>query len=125
MLNAATATPQALEAHGLLVNQDGARRSAFELAAQPQFPIATLARVWPELAEIPAGLVRRLEADAKYAVYLDRQADDVARYRRDEFDGRCPPTSTTPAFPASPTKSGTSSSPFAPRASARPAASRA
>ena len=29
-------------------------------------------------------LVPRLEADAKYAVYLDRQAEDVARYRRED-----------------------------------------
>ena len=83
-LHAATASPRDLEAHGLLVNRDGARRSAFELAAQAQFPIAILARVWPELGEIPANLVRRLEADAKYSVYLDRQAEDVARYRRDD-----------------------------------------
>ena len=84
MLDAATARPQVLAAHGLLVNRDGARRSAFELAAQSQFPIAVLTRVWPQLAEIPPRLARRLEADAKYSVYLDRQAEDVARYRRDE-----------------------------------------
>jgi tRNA uridine 5-carboxymethylaminomethyl modification enzyme len=83
-LRALTATPQTLEAHGLLVNRDGARRSAFELAAQSQFPIAILARVWPQLAEIPSKLVHRLEADAKYSVYLDRQAEDVARFRRDD-----------------------------------------
>ena len=84
MLHTAVAKPQDLAAHGLLANRDGARRSAFELAAQCQFPISVLARVWPELAEIPANLVRRLEADAKYSVYLDRQAEDVARYRRDD-----------------------------------------
>jgi tRNA uridine 5-carboxymethylaminomethyl modification enzyme len=84
LLTAATATPPVLEAHGLAVNQDGVRRSAFELAAQSQFPISSLVRVWPELATIPADLVARLEADAKYAVYLDRQAEDVARYRRDD-----------------------------------------
>jgi tRNA uridine 5-carboxymethylaminomethyl modification enzyme len=84
MLHAAAATPRDLEAVGLLASRDGARRSAFEWAAQCQFPIAMLARVWPELAEIPANLVRRLEADAKYSVYLDRQAEDVARYRRDD-----------------------------------------
>jgi tRNA uridine 5-carboxymethylaminomethyl modification enzyme len=84
LLRDAIATPQVLSAHGLAVNRDGARRSAFELAAQSQFPIAVLARVWPQLAEIPPGLARRLEADAKYLVYLDRQAEDVARYRRDE-----------------------------------------
>jgi tRNA uridine 5-carboxymethylaminomethyl modification enzyme len=84
LLTAATATPPVLEAHGLAINKDGIRRSAFELAAQAQFPISSLVRVWPELVTIPADLVARLEADAKYAVYLDRQAEDVARYRRDD-----------------------------------------
>ena len=84
MLHAATASPRELEAHGFAVNRDGVRRSAFDLAAQAQYPIADLARVWPELNEISAHLVRRLEADAKYSVYLDRQAEDVARYRRDD-----------------------------------------
>jgi tRNA uridine 5-carboxymethylaminomethyl modification enzyme len=84
MLHAASASPRELEAHGLCVNRDGARRTAFELAAQAQHPIAHLARVWPELNDIPAHLMRRLEADAKYSVYLDRQAEDVARYRRDD-----------------------------------------
>src|SRR5580693_5720364 len=65
MLKCATATPQ-------------------ELAAQTQFSLAILARVWPQLGHIPAHLVRRLEADAKYSVYLNRQAEDVARYRRDD-----------------------------------------
>jgi tRNA uridine 5-carboxymethylaminomethyl modification enzyme len=84
LLRDLTATPPVLEAHGLAVNQDGVRRSAFELAAQARFPISALARMWPELARIPAELVPRLEADAKYAVYLDRQAEDVARYRRED-----------------------------------------
>ncbi len=85
MLKAATATPRELEAQGFTVNRDGARRSAFELAAQTHFPIAMLANVWPQLRDIPANLVPRLEADAKYSVYLDRQAEDVARYRRDDL----------------------------------------
>jgi tRNA uridine 5-carboxymethylaminomethyl modification enzyme len=84
MLKATTATPRELEADGLTVNRDGARRSAFELAAQTQFSLAVLARVWPQLGRIPPHLVRRLEADAKYSVYLNRQAEDVARYRRDD-----------------------------------------
>jgi tRNA uridine 5-carboxymethylaminomethyl modification enzyme len=84
LLRAATASPRELEAHGLEINRDGVRRSAFDLAAQAQHPIAVLQRVWPQLAEIPAHLVPRLEADAKYSVYLDRQSEDVARSRRDD-----------------------------------------
>jgi tRNA uridine 5-carboxymethylaminomethyl modification enzyme len=84
LLRACVATPAALAGQGLETSQDGVRRSAFELAAQPQFSIAALCRVWPALQDIPPELVPRLEADAKYAVYLDRQAEDVARYRRDD-----------------------------------------
>ena len=83
-MTAARAAPTTLAAAGIAVNQDGVRRSAFELAAQPEFTLEVLARVWPALAEIPPKLARRLEADAKYAVYLDRQDADIERHRRSE-----------------------------------------
>jgi tRNA uridine 5-carboxymethylaminomethyl modification enzyme len=84
LMKTARAAPGSLAAAGIPVNHDGVRRSAFELAAQPDLGLDTLARVWPELASIPPKLARRLEADAKYAVYLDRQDEDVACYRRSE-----------------------------------------
>jgi tRNA uridine 5-carboxymethylaminomethyl modification enzyme len=84
MMKAAKAAPTALAAAGVAINQDGVRRSAFELAAQPHLTLETLAHVWPELAGIPPKLAQRLEADAKYAVYLDRQEADIARHRRSE-----------------------------------------
>ncbi len=84
LMKSAIATPATLASFGIAVNQDGVRRSAFELAAQPQFPIAALALVWPELGGVPAKLAPRLEADAKYAVYVERQAEDVARYRQED-----------------------------------------
>jgi tRNA uridine 5-carboxymethylaminomethyl modification enzyme len=83
-MKSATASPSALASAGIAVNQDGVRRSAFELAAQPHMTLDVLARVWPELGAIDHALARRLEADAKYSVYLDRQDEDVARYRRNE-----------------------------------------
>ncbi len=84
MMKAAKVAPTALAAAGVAINQDGVRRSAFELAAQPHLTLEALARVWPELADIAPKLARRLEADAKYAVYLDRQQADIERHRRSE-----------------------------------------
>jgi tRNA uridine 5-carboxymethylaminomethyl modification enzyme len=84
LMTACAATPSELRDRGVHVNQDGARRSAFELAAQPEMTIDALAKVWPELARLEPSIARRLEADAKYAVYLDRQEEDVARFRRSE-----------------------------------------
>jgi tRNA uridine 5-carboxymethylaminomethyl modification enzyme len=82
-LHTCTATPARLRDAGIAINQGG-RRSAFELVAQPDITIASLTRIWPELAAITPDLVPRLEADAKYSVYLDRQNEDVARFRRSE-----------------------------------------
>ena len=70
-----------LEPHGIVVSKDGVMRSAFDVASQGH-SIEFLSRVWPELREIPVCIRCRLEADAKYSVYLDRQADEVARHRR-------------------------------------------
>jgi tRNA uridine 5-carboxymethylaminomethyl modification enzyme len=81
-IKSATVAPPVLEAAGIHVNQDGVRRSAFELAAQPNHTLLTLSRVWPELGQIDLALARRLENDAKYAVYLERQELDIARHRQ-------------------------------------------
>jgi tRNA uridine 5-carboxymethylaminomethyl modification enzyme len=83
-LEALTATPQAIQAAGFAVSGDGVRRSALKLLAQAEEDPATLARIWPEIAEIPAGLLRQIANDSRYAGYLVRQQADIAAFRRDE-----------------------------------------
>ena len=46
--------------------------------------MADLTRIWPQFRAFDTKIAEQLETDAKYAVYLDRQASDVASYRRDE-----------------------------------------
>ncbi len=77
-------TPPALKRHGIAVNEDGIARSAAELLAYPGIDLSRLARVWPELAAIPAEIAEQVEIDAHYAGYLERQARDIASFRRDE-----------------------------------------
>jgi tRNA uridine 5-carboxymethylaminomethyl modification enzyme len=84
MACALTITPKAAERHGLALKRDGHRRTAFELLAYPTIGLADIAAVWPQLAGLQPKIAEQLEIDAKYAVYLDRQAADVAAYRRDE-----------------------------------------
>jgi tRNA uridine 5-carboxymethylaminomethyl modification enzyme len=79
-----SATPTEAARHGLAVSQDGQRRNAFELLAYPDIGFADIARIWPQVQGIAPQIAVQLEIDAKYAVYLDRQAADVAAYRRDE-----------------------------------------
>jgi len=77
-------TPNEAAKHGLALRQDGQRRSAFELLAHPQIGVGDLKKIWPRFGEIEAKIAEQLEIDAKYAVYLSRQAADVEAYRRDE-----------------------------------------
>jgi tRNA uridine 5-carboxymethylaminomethyl modification enzyme len=79
-----TLTPREAARHGLDLNQDGVRRTVFQLLAYPGIALPRLAAIWPELAALPPSVAERLETDATYAVYLDRQASDIAAHRRDE-----------------------------------------
>jgi tRNA uridine 5-carboxymethylaminomethyl modification enzyme len=77
-------TPSEAERHGLALNKDGRRRTGFDLLSFPSIGIGDLARIWPRLADFPTNIQEQLEIDAKYDVYLDRQASDIAAFRRDE-----------------------------------------
>jgi tRNA uridine 5-carboxymethylaminomethyl modification enzyme len=76
-------TPLALNAVGVAAAGD-VRRSAFEWAAMPGLKLESLAKLSPALSEIDQSLFARLEADAKYHVYVERQRKDMERCRADE-----------------------------------------
>ena len=77
-------TPSEAARYGLSLRKDGQRRSAFELLSYPDIGISDLARIWPSFGKLNATIAGQLEIDAKYDVYLSRQAADVESYRRDE-----------------------------------------
>jgi tRNA uridine 5-carboxymethylaminomethyl modification enzyme len=80
----ASVTPNEANAFGLALNNDGQRRTAFELMSYPDIAVTDLMRVWPQLETFAPQIVEQIEIDATYDVYLSRQAADIASYRRDE-----------------------------------------
>jgi tRNA uridine 5-carboxymethylaminomethyl modification enzyme len=76
-------SPSEATSRGLKLNQDGIRRTAFELLAYPGVAWDQLAGIWPELSDTPASARDQLNTDAKYAVYLARQEEDLIRLRKD------------------------------------------
>jgi len=77
-------TPKQAERHGLSLNKNGQRRTAFELLSYPTVTITQLAKIWPHFGALAPKIAEQIEIDAKYDVYLSRQAADIAAYRRDE-----------------------------------------
>jgi tRNA uridine 5-carboxymethylaminomethyl modification enzyme len=84
LADARAITPTEAGRFGIKLNRDGVRRSAFELLSYPTLGFSDIARIWPEFSAVKAKIAEQLEIDAKYAVYLERQAADVVAYRRDE-----------------------------------------
>ena len=81
---------------GIQVNLDGNRRSAFVLLSLPDVTIEQLAEAVPDLSTLDIDVAEQLARDALYAVYIERQATDIAVLQRDEnwkipsdFDFEC------------------------------------
>ena len=84
LLLSLTTTPSEARKAGIAVNADGQRRSAFDLLAYPNVGAAEITQIWPEVSGISTPVLDQLSIDAQYAVYLERQREDVVAMRRDE-----------------------------------------
>ena len=84
LLEGLSLTPSEAARHGLALNQDGVRRTAFDLLARADLTWDHLAAIWPSLHAVDAASADTLATDARYAVYLDRQEADIRAFRRDE-----------------------------------------
>ena len=74
-------TSSALAARGMSVAQDGARRSGFDWLRFPDLTIVDLigpTQHWPD------AVIAEIAEDARYAPYLERQAQEIAQMRRDD-----------------------------------------
>lgn len=68
---------EALDA-GLTLNQDGVRRSYLDLLSYPEITFDTLITLDPSLAQTDSRLRARIEAEAVYRGFLDRQRSEAA-----------------------------------------------
>jgi tRNA uridine 5-carboxymethylaminomethyl modification enzyme len=84
VLKSLSLTPNEGLVHGLALNMDGIRRSAYDLLARHDFSLMDALHIWPELSEIDATVGEALEIEAGYSVYMERQKTVIADVKRDE-----------------------------------------
>ncbi|KEO54361.1 tRNA uridine-5-carboxymethylaminomethyl(34) synthesis enzyme MnmG [Thioclava pacifica] len=84
LMESITLTPKAAKDKGFKVNQDGSRRSAFDLLSFPDITMEQLQQALPELADLSPDVAAQLSIDALYANYVARQQLDAASLKRDE-----------------------------------------
>jgi len=84
LLAAVVLTPKEAVARGLPINQDGRRRSAFDLMGYTKIDDETFVTAIPEATAISPAIREQLRIEALYSGYLDRQSADIEAFRRDE-----------------------------------------
>ncbi len=84
LMKSISISPSQAAKQGLKLNQDGQRRSVYEMLAYPDITIETLTAHWPELRALNTKVAEVLEIEASYAVYMQRQSADIVDIKRDE-----------------------------------------
>ncbi|GAA6194813.1 tRNA uridine-5-carboxymethylaminomethyl(34) synthesis enzyme MnmG [Pseudophaeobacter arcticus] len=83
-LEAAVFTPKQISAAGIYVNQDGNKRTGFEVLAFPDVGFEDLIPLLPDFADTDIETMRQLERDALYVHYIARQEKEITAVKRDE-----------------------------------------
>ncbi len=81
LLKSHLVTPNEAARLNLIVNADGIRRSLFELLSRPDVRFEQLTEALPALGGFSNDVVARVDTEAKYSVYLDRQKNSVSEYQ--------------------------------------------
>lgn len=83
-LGSLTASPNEMALAGVVINQDGRRRSAREILSYPDINWEQVVQVWPELKCVDTKIATAVEIDCLYHVYLERQLADIEGVRAEE-----------------------------------------
>lgn len=84
LLESSSFTPKQANEAGISINQDGQRRSGFQLLSFPNVEFSDVRALDPNLDGIDEATATQVSRDALYSNYIKRQENDVAALRRDE-----------------------------------------
>lgn len=83
-LSSCSVSPSEAEKQGLSLNKDGIRRTAFQLLSYPDIDVDRVLEIWPELGRHERKILDAAAVDAVYAVYLERQKQEIEQRQREE-----------------------------------------
>lgn len=78
-------TPKQIAVHDIRINQDGTKRTPFQVLAFPDVDMRQLAGLVPDILSFSQEIQDQVSRDALYANYIARQQKDVEKLRKDEL----------------------------------------
>ena len=79
-----TITPNEAAKYGIKLNQDGIKRTAFELLSYPTLDQHIIPAIWPGLENCPEDIREQIKIESLYAGYLDKQTADILAFKKEE-----------------------------------------
>ena len=79
-----TITPNKLAGFGIHINNDGIKRTAYDLLRQNGVSYPMIQTIWPEITTDNADVIRQLSIESFYAAYLPKQESDIRAFKREE-----------------------------------------
>lgn len=76
--------PTHLKKFGITINQDGVKRSAYQLIHHPGMSWERLCHIWPEIHSVDEKTKSAILKESLYDGYLERQKKDIESFNRDE-----------------------------------------
>ena len=83
-MESASFTPREIQAAGIKINQDGNRRSVFDILSYPDISIEDVGTLWPAINSFSAEISEQVSIDALYSHYIERQNRDQLAIKKDE-----------------------------------------
>lgn len=80
-----TISPKQGAEYGLVINQDGIKRSIGDLLGYPNIGFDDLAAIWPEMQTMRPDIREQIEIESLYKSYLVRQQADIDAFKQEEL----------------------------------------
>ena len=77
-------SPNAAKKHSIKIAMDGVKRSVLEIIGQRNVNMAKIRQIFPSIPDFGVTLDKQVEINAHYLGYLNRQAQDINAYKKDE-----------------------------------------
>lgn len=84
LLESSRFSPQHIARTGISINQDGKRRSAYDLLSFPDVGVVDIGALVPGLDDFGKDTLKQLKIEATYSRYVDRQKQDADALKADE-----------------------------------------
>ena len=85
LLKSLKASPQVFKRAGIKINQDGRKRSAYEILSYKDVLWGDIEKIWPEIGQIKVNqsTINQIKNNAFYSKYTNRQIEEIEQLKKE------------------------------------------